>query len=451
MFNSEKVITHLVRISSNIKPVTPDSSKSLKHGWLKEGVFVQLDDADIEEKESAIQDILADRFIEANFPRDYIEDQINSIISNSFKLSPEKRTGFITDEIRKLPGELRNNVKEWTVLIPIDNLKIDNQILIGDVIFYPSGNTTNIHRIISLLEKILENNRFHSEEEKERILNQQLTVLEKSANGVLITFAEVKTKGIIEIAQMEAMKKIRMALNILRLYNFPNDITNRSYFGICGEVIRSNIRYTMRYESELPIAKLNPIIERTGFVIPFELTEKRLELMRNKGYSDLITFFKSQRQTDFQKRLLNTIYWYGEAINTQINFDTKEELKSESDFKHLQYFNANQKFLKLMVALESILLFDENEPVTNNVAERTAFLLADTYEERKEIKTIIKDFYKKRSSIIHHGKSSPSIAELNQFSWIVQATIFKLTELIPAIPLTEKKDLQQYFEKIKLS
>ena len=428
-----------------------DSFKSLKHGWLKEGVFVQLDDADVEEKESAIQEILQDTFIKANFPMDYIEDRINSLISNSFKLSPEQRPDYFNDEIQKLPEELRSYVKEWTVLIPIDNFKIDDQISIGDVIFYPSENKTNFERITNLFKGILEKNPKYSKEEKKQIINQQLTFLQKSANGEIITFAEVKTKGIIEIAQMEAMKKIRMALNILRLYNLPNDRLHQSYFGICGEVIRSNIRYTMRYESVSPITELKPIIERTGLILPFELTEKRLEFMDKKGYKDLITIFTSQDQTDFQKRLLNTIYWYGEAVNTEINFDTKIELKAESEFKHLQYFNVNQKFLKLMVALESILLFDENEPVTNNIAERTAFLLADTYEERKEIKTIMKDFYKKRSSIVHHGKSTPSIAELNQFSWIVQATIFKLTELIPAIPLTEKKDLQQYFEKIKLS
>ena len=179
-----------------------DSFKSLKHGWLKEGVFVQLDDADVEEKESAIQEILQDTFIKANFPMDYIEDRINSLISNSFKLSPEQRPDYFNDEIQKLPEELRSYVKEWTVLIPIDNFKIDDQISIGDVIFYPSENKTNFERITNLFKGILEKNPKYSKEEKKQIIKVQLKkklqlrrkVQQKKSKKNYLNFKKLKKK-----------------------------------------------------------------------------------------------------------------------------------------------------------------------------------------------------------------------------------------------------------------
>ena len=448
MFNSKKIIDHLLKITTQSKSVSPDSHKELKHGWLREGIFVELDDADVKEKELLLQEIYQDPFIKQNFPRAYIEDRINSLISLSFKLPPEKRPEFFADEIKKFPEDLRKNIKEWTIIVPIDNFKIEKKCSIGDVIFYPSDNK-NFERIINLLTGILKENPHYTDEEKTRLINQQLEILRNSANGFRVTFAEVKTKGIIEIAQKEAMKKIRMSLNVARLYNLPYDSQNRMYFGIYGEVIRHNLRYIMRYESER--VNINPIIERTGFILPFEFTEKRLQLMKNNGYHDLEAILLSEKQTDFEKRLLTTIYWYGEAMNTEIYFDTKDSLESTSDFKHLEYFNLNQKFFKLMVALESILLFDENEPISNNVAERTAFLLSTKFEDRKKIKHIIKDLYSKRSAIVHHGKSSLSLMDLDQLSWIVQNSIFSLIKLIKEIPLNKKEDFQEYLEKLKLS
>ena len=423
MFNSQKIIDHLLKISMAIKPATKDSLKELNHWWITEGSFIKLADAEVEEKKIVIQEIYQDRFIKDNFPVVYIEDRINRLISLSLKLPSEKRSEFFITEIKKLSQDLRKTIKEWTILVPIDNLKLEKKCSIGDVIFYPSDNKKNFNRIIELLTGILKDNPHYTEEQKKIIIDQQLDILRKSANDLIVTFAEVKTKGIIEIAQMEAMKKIRMSLNIARLYNLPSDNANMIYMGICGEVIRPNVRYIMRYESE--ISNINPIFERTGFIFPFEFTENRLKFMMKNGYKDLIDIFTTEKQTDFQKRLLTTIYWYGEAINTETYIDVKENLESKTDFKHLQYFNLNQKFLKLMIALESILIFDENEPITNNIAERTAFLLYDTYEERKDIKNKIKNLYSKRSSIVHHGKSSLSLTELDELNWLVQKTIFK--------------------------
>ena len=442
MVNSKKIINHLLKITTNTKTDSSDHLKHFNHWWMNEGIIVELDEESVKDKNEILREIFQDPFVKNNFPVPFIEDQINRMISLSFKLPLEERPKFFVEQIKEFPDNLKKSIKEWTIIVPIDNLKIEKKFTIGDVIFYPSDNNQNFDRIVDLFKEVLKENTHYSNEQKEALINDQLTVLRDSAKGSLVTFAEVKTKGIIEIAQNEAMNKIRMSLNIARLYNLPYDGSSRMYFGICGEVIRSNLRYIMRYESGKP--SLRPRMERTGFVLPFEFTEKRLQFMKENGFSDLESIFVAKKQTDFEKRLLTSIYWYGEAINTEIHFDSKDNLESSSDFTHLQYFNLNQQFLKLMVALESILLFDENEPITNNIAERTAFLLANCFNGRKKVKRIIKELYTKRSGIVHHGKSIITPWDLGQLSWIVQNTIFKLINLNKTIPLKDKKDLQNY-------
>lgn len=449
MLNHKKIISHLIKITLQAKPITPDSIKEFKQVWMADGVFVELDDSDFKEKQMALDEIFKDTRIKEYFPREYVEEKIQSIISRSFNIPLEKREKFFTDEIYKFYEDLKKNIKEWVILVPIDNLKIKENFSIGDVIFFPSDNH-NFEKIANdLVTHILKNNPHYTDDEKKVILNQQLDIIRKSANGFTITLAEVKIKGIKEIAQKEAMQKVRIALHIARLYNLPSEHESTMQFGICGEVIRYNIRYTIRYDSDL--TTVAPVSETTGFMFPFEFTDKRLEFMKNNGYEDLKNIFLSKKPTDFEKRLLTTIYWYGEALKTETFYESKTALEGNSDYKHLEYFNLNQKFLKLMIALESILLFDENEPITNNVAERVAFILESKFDGRKSIKSIIQRLYKLRSGIVHHGKSNLSKDDVNLLSWIVQKTIFNLIKLIKIVPLEEKEDLQKYLERLKLS
>jgi hypothetical protein len=169
----------------------------------------------------------------------------------------------------------------------------------------------------------LKNNTHYSEKEKEELIKQQLNEFESRASYVTC-FAEVKTTGVLDIAYQESIKKVRLALNIFRLYSGQKDAENKSHFGIKGEVISINQRYTMRYTTNKK--QLNPIIERIGYMIPFEIDDKRKVFMRKNGFYQLRRIFTAPDKTDFEKRLLNAIFWYGEAINSQIFYEKKAEL-----------------------------------------------------------------------------------------------------------------------------
>ena len=52
-----------------------------------------------------------------------------------------------------------------------------------------------------------------------------------------------------------------------------------------------------------------------------------------------------------------------------------------------------------------MLLKNENEPITQNIADRLAYIIGTTAERRVEIVGKVKQVYAVRSKFVHHGKS----------------------------------------------
>ncbi len=73
------------------------------------------------------------------------------------------------------------------------------------------------------------------------------------------------------------------------------------------------------------------------------------------------------------------------------------------------------KLVYILVALESILLKSRTEGVQQNIADRLAFCLGGSLDERKEIVKLTKDCYEFRSRFIHHGQSLDDLSRLQEF------------------------------------
>ena len=63
------------------------------------------------------------------------------------------------------------------------------------------------------------------------------------------------------------------------------------------------------------------------------------------------------------------------------------------------------KLVYILVALESLFLKNNTEPIQQNLAERIAFLIEKTVEGRMKIIKEVKNAYEIRSSFVHHGAS----------------------------------------------
>jgi hypothetical protein len=73
------------------------------------------------------------------------------------------------------------------------------------------------------------------------------------------------------------------------------------------------------------------------------------------------------------------------------------------------------KLVYILVALESMLLRNENEPIGKNIGERMAFLVGNSLEARKAVVSNAVETYRLRSSFIHHGHSIQDLDALSTF------------------------------------
>jgi hypothetical protein len=73
------------------------------------------------------------------------------------------------------------------------------------------------------------------------------------------------------------------------------------------------------------------------------------------------------------------------------------------------------KIVYLFAALESLLLRNDNEPITKNLGERMAFMCGKDVISRKAIVANASDTYKLRSEFVHHGNAVGDLETLGVF------------------------------------
>jgi hypothetical protein len=75
----------------------------------------------------------------------------------------------------------------------------------------------------------------------------------------------------------------------------------------------------------------------------------------------------------------------------------------------------SDKLVYILVALESILLRNDTEPIMKSLGERMAFLIGKDIESRKAIIANVAEAYRLRSAFVHHGHSVSDLDILSTF------------------------------------
>jgi hypothetical protein len=218
--------------------------------------------------------------------------------------------------------------------------------------------------------------------------------------------AETTVFGLKDIATMEALHRTRVALAALRLYTWPNDDHYKRYLAVKGEMPEGGTRSIFKFARDGSACATQ--FGRVGPMFPFELDGDRLKTMKQLEFPHLSRLLKADR-TNIQIESAEK----GTAVNRPT----------------LDYFKIGERFLKLFIALEAVLLWNSNEPVTRNVAERTAFLLGRTAEDRKLLSMRMRELARTRGDIVHRGDTFVSQSELRYLTQVVQAVIIELLRL----------------------
>lgn len=145
-------------------------------------------------------------------------------------------------------------------------------------------------------------------------------------------------------------------------------------------------------------------------------------------------FLESGAITNYSRGILDS---GGDSMFSDADFanfpgvlDRLKELSAErkrSEFQQALYdailvysknsvtIDPSDKLVYILVAVESMLLRNTNEPLGKNIGERMAFLVGNSLEARKAVASNVDDIYRLRSSFIHHGNSVEDLDVLSEF------------------------------------
>ena len=149
---------------------------------------------------------------------------------------------------------------------------------------------------------------------------------------------------------------------------------------------------------------------------------------RQNGLEELSALFGSNDRTPFQNDLLNALILYSKNVFAE---------------------DVADKLVPICVALESMLLRNNMEPIAQNLADRMAFLIGTTKEKRKSIQKNIKDAYGLRSRFLHHGYSIEEMEAVQEF--MVNAWSCFLVLILDAKKFNTKQELLGALEDRKLA
>lgn len=414
--------------------VNDHSSKTYEKNfylWNRDGMSFLLDYKDIKLLNEAISEIRNDNQIKSNFPIKFIEDKLKFIILESLKLDSDKRSDSITSNLEKLKDELKNDIKKWTIFVPIINLKIEETISIGEI------ELINFEEISDMLLKSYT----IWGSDSQNMLNESYF-----PHGEGKVFAKVSVKGVKNYVKILALYKIRLSLSILLLYKSDREFP----FGIDGEVRIPSKRIVYLISNDDNERSIHG--EWVGLPYFMEIGDKRKQELYEYNFDKFDQLLKNDSPDEVERRLLTSIYWYGEALSVEVQeekYQIVEKKVKKKKHHNLEYFKLGERFIKLFTALESILIFSENEPITENIAERTANLLGTDYEKKLILKRELKRLYSLRSDIIHQGNTFVSHYDLNDLTYIVRSLIFALIEMKDEYGLKTANNLRLFIETKK--
>jgi hypothetical protein len=290
------------------------------------------------------------------------------------ELTPED----VVDKAKVLLGKLNTQIKEFVFFIPLRGIKLTiPQFKIAGGILFPKDSDE--------LNKRLEKTNA-SEYLKQNVVEEYTT---SSAYFVCTQ------DGDIQMAEIHAREQAKIVIQILRFYLTPNTLKyQRKYHQIrlVGEPDSDDIflffHELIPDEEEKAEALWNQAL---GPFRTYELTLEQTKHMNETGLATIqnaLLYSESKVQT-IQARLQRTIRWFSFAVSAH---------------------EIDQKFVGFAVALES-LLTNQVKPdpkhswggITQNLAERCAFLLSEDYEKRLRIAKDVRELYAMRSSAVHSG------------------------------------------------
>ncbi len=299
----------------------------------------------------------------------------------------------VRDELAQVIESLRREAKQQIVYVPIEGLELEqNELSLGAVQLYRHDQNSELSRAIQQIE--------------ERMGREQPTVRDELAE--VKCYATVNVFGDDDFVREEARSQVSESLHLLNFFlssslyqphwarlRISQILINRTVPG--GETDQDLMGLRQSYPTDRPI----------------ELHGKAAKKLTEDTPRAIIASFQPETRNEIAQRIRRAVTWYSKAVDGNSN---------------------EEKLVCLAIAIESLLIGDEGAGpytteggITQNLGERSAFLLGETFEDRVKIDKKAKDLYGLRSKVVHRGENitPQQLAEMDR---LVQGVIFAFAD-----------------------
>lgn len=306
-----------------------------------------------------------------------LEDLIFSWIEIKYKNETKvEMIGYIEDKCQK-------EIAQLEIWLPIASLQIESNIQIGKIIL-----KTITREMIDRWHSDWDKAHPEYKDKNKLLFDKERKIIQSYAAATIELIAEPKRAY--EIATEEAEKSI----GILRYFSYHNfHPLAKSYLTLLGKENMETSKHLLIKENKLISLSTH------SFGPPFQplfFNNEIIKASMASGLDILSNLLLNDSKTNYQKNLIDSLLLY-----------SKSSLSKEP----------SDKLIYILAALELILLKNENEPIQQNIAERIAFIVGNTVDDRKKIIKNFKEVYSIRSSFVHHGHRIEDIEVLKTFMY----------------------------------
>jgi len=436
------------------KPTNPELQTSTMF-WSKAGQgSVTLTGDEVQQFGEIIRELMKDDATFDNLTMKELENLMQDAILQILKAPRIQRRNEINKQVVELKKHLKEGVKRWTFIIPVTNLTLERkQLKIGNVRLF---HFTDIY--VNRWDSMSYNatTRYSSETRKKHREEFRRYVLKPLKGSVC---AEVMVNAKHSRALEVALQEVQNALRAIMVFFVGNEDSRRSYIGVKGDIMEQSQRHILSVSSDKITSFQNQL---TGTLYELKLDKSRINWMLKNGFKKISVLLAKQKVNSFESRLKTAIYWLGSAMNVpithsqeemdvRISLAREEKTKGKKGLKDFEFHDVGDRLIKLMVALESLVILDQREPIASNLSERTAFLVAKTTKDRMFVNSQIKKLYRLRSQAVHHGRIEITYSELSWLSLVVQAAILRLISGKNRLGISNDEEFRDWLVRMKFS
>lgn len=371
----------------------------------------------------------------------------------SAKKARTDRETLLQEKLAALISRLRSRIGHWRIIVPVENLSIANRrgLRTGNVKFFRFSRSLCRNMLGDIKAHLLSRGPNAGNLES---VNKYVETRKKRDLQPLIgkTCAETPVFGRADLAFDEALSKVQEAIGALKLFRYGNDDFLGRYFGIQGSVIPRTPR-PMLLRPELR-GGVGGRWELVGTRYDFPVDARRMKFMKAHGFGKLCKILAKATRTDLEERIVSSVLWFAKATDVVLYGHTMMDVAfrrfrggKKPERSQPEMMAPYERVMKLFVSLETLLLFGEDEPIASNLAQRTALLVGKDYSQRRNIVKFVKDMYRKRSGVIHHGRKDISESELDELMHLTQAAITTLLTRSQRMEVNSNDSFREWFEK----